>query len=260
MKPHPEKPADSLSLPAGEGFPLDPLAGLAGLIVVTFSVVSYGKYDLLPLFPYFLFPLFLLSGVGERRARVLRRTLFLMPLAVLIGAANPFLDTIPRDLGLGVVLAGGWISLAGIIIRFLICVASALALTAAIPFADICRAARRMGLPSALMGILLFLWRYLSLLLEEGARLRRARAARAGGNPTWRSAAGIIGNLFLRTLDRAERIHGAMLARGFQGEVPALHERHLTREDWAFLALVGGAALGWRLLSPSFLPPPGVVL
>ena len=260
MKPYPEKPTESLSLPAGKGFPLDPLTGLAGLIVVTFSVVSYGKYDLLPLFPYFLFPLFLLSEVGRSRNRVLRRTLLLMPLAVLIGAANPFLDRIPRDLGMGIVLAGGWVSLAGIVIRFLICVASALALTAAIPFADICRAARRMGLPSALMGILLFLWRYLSLLLEEGARLRRARAARAGGNPTWRSAAGIIGNLFLRTLDRAERTHGAMLARGFQGEIPALHTRRMTGEDWAFLALVGGAALGWRLLSPGFLPPPGVAL
>ncbi len=241
-----------------ESFP-DPLAALLGLLVVVFSVVSFGKYDLFPLFPYFLFPLFLLRLAPARAPAVVRRTLLLMPLAVLVGAANPFLDTLPRSLAPGLSLPGGWISFTGILVRFLLCVGSALALTAAIPFAEIVRASRRAGLPAPLTSVLLFLWRYLSLLLEEAGRMGRARAARAGGRPTWRSAAGIIGNLFLRTLDRADRIHQAMLARGFHGPLPSPRESRMKSEDWAFLALCAGAALGWRLLAPSLLPSPEVL-
>ncbi len=247
------------ALAGGRDLSLDPLAGLLGLLAVIFSVVSFGKYDLLPLFPYFLFPFFLLRLVPGRAGPVARRTLLLMPLAVLVGAANPFLDTLPRTLLPGVVLPGGWISFAGILVRFLLCVGSALALTAVFPFAELVRATRRMGLPHPLTSVLLFLWRYLSLLLEETNRMTRARAARAGGRPTWRSAAGIIGNLFLRTLERAERIHASMLSRGFDGTLPALDERRMTMEDWAFLALCAGAALGWRLLAPGWIPAPEVL-
>ncbi len=263
MNPALEKLPPSLAaLPAredGKESNLDPLAGLLALLAVVFSAVSFGKYDLLPLFPYLLFPLFLLAQAPAKAGAVVRRTLYLMPLAVLVGAANPFLDTIPRNLGIGAVLPGGWISFAGILVRFLICVGSALALTATIPFAEIVRATRRAGLPAPLAAVLLFLWRYLSLLLEETARMGRARAARAGGKPTWRSAAGIIGNLFLRTLDRAERIHSAMLSRGFHGPIPTLRERRMKSEDWAFLALCAGAALGWRLLAPGLIPTPEVL-
>ena len=259
MNPALEKLPSSFAPAGGKEFSLDPLAGLLGLLAVVFSVVSFGKYDVFPLFPYFLFPLFLLAGAPHRAGAVIRRTLYLMPFAVLVGAANPFLDTLPRSLGMGLTLPGGWISFTGILVRFMICVGSALALTAAFPFAEIVRATRRAGLPAPLAGVLLFLWRYLSLLLEESGRMGRARAARAGGRPTWRSAAGIIGSLFLRTLDRAERIHAAMLSRGFHGPLPSLRERKMKVDDWAFLALCAGAALGWRLLAPGLIPLPEAI-
>ena len=59
------------------------------------------------------------------------------------------------------------------------------------------------------------------MLADEAARMRRARACRTfapGRRRAWRTAATVIGQLFLRASDRAERIYDAMRARGW--EVP----------------------------------------
>ena len=49
-----------------------------------------------------------------------------------------------------------------------------------------------------------------------------------------------MGTLFLRTVERAERIYGAMLARGFRGEVPSMRREALRPADAFFLLAAGG--------------------
>ena len=51
----------------------------------------------------------------------------------------------------------------------------------------------------------------------------------------------MIGHLLLRTLDRAQRIHLAMLSRGFDGKIHLLRPVHLHGRDVAFF-------LGWSIL------------
>ena len=93
---------------------------------------------------------------------------------------------------------------------------------------------------------LLFLYRYLFVLMEEAMRVVRARDMRSFG----KRGAGMrvfvrsVGTLFLRTVERAERIYGAMLARGFRGEVPSMRREALRGSDAAFvLAAVSFFAL-----------------
>jgi cobalt/nickel transport system permease protein len=67
--------------------------------------------------------------------------------------------------------------------------------------------------------------RYRFVLLDELDRMATARRARTfarGRELPWRTLGGLIGLLFLRTFERAERVHGAMVARGWQGTL-----RHL---------------------------------
>jgi len=77
--------------------------------------------------------------------------------------------------------------------------------------------------PRLLVSQLRFLYRYLFLLLDEAMHLRQARTARdAGRGPLavrWRASAGLIGVLFVRTLEQAERTHLAMIARGYDGTI-----------------------------------------
>ena len=80
-------------------------------------------------------------------------------------------------------------------------------------------------MPHVLVAIASFMIRYLELVAGELGRMRIAMASR-GHDPRWihqaRPIASSAGALFIRTYERGERVHAAMVARGFNGEMPAL--------------------------------------
>jgi cobalt/nickel transport system permease protein len=140
----------------------------------------------------------------------------------------------------------GVIRFASILARSLLAVSVAILLTATTPFADLLHAFRHLRLPGSLVGVLAFMYRYLFVLGEEVARLQRARQARSA-RPRQRTGVrrllwqgrvvgGMVGQLFLRSLERGERVHQAMLARGYRGHIYTLTPHAITRQDWLFAA------------------------
>jgi cobalt/nickel transport system permease protein len=91
------------------------------------------------------------------------------------------------------------------------------------------------------------------VMVDEAIRLMRARAARSGaidragvksGGPlVWRAkvTGGMAGNLFIRSIDRGERIYDAMAARGYDGEVRAFPLPPVSSASW--MVLLGGLSL-----------------
>lgn len=74
--------------------------------------------------------------------------------------------------------------------------------------------------PPLLVAILASMYRYISVLMREFNAMRRAAACRNwSGSDRWqrRVIGNMMGSLFIRTYDRGERVHQAMLARGYQG-------------------------------------------
>ena len=105
-------------------------------------------------------------------------------------------------------------------------VTAAVVLTATTPPLRLLEALRALRVPAMLVAIVMLMYRYLFVLVDEAQSLMRARTARSaaigpksGGSLVWRakSAGGMAGSLFIRTLDRSERIYMAMLARGYDG-------------------------------------------
>ena len=105
-------------------------------------------------------------------------------------------------------------------------VTAAVVLTATTPSLRLLEALRALRVPAVLVAIVMLMYRYLFVLVDEAQSLMRARTARSaaigpksGGSLVWRakSAGGMAGSLFIRTLDRSERIYMAMLARGYDG-------------------------------------------
>ena len=90
---------------------------------------------------------------------------------------------------------------------------------------EILRGAERLGLPRQLVAIAGFALRYFTVIADELRRMRLARTQR-GDNARWiwqsRAATKGIGALAVRTFERGERVHVAMLARGYDGRMPAL--------------------------------------
>jgi len=105
------------------------------------------------------------------------------------------------------------------ILKSNLCIFTLLLLTWTTPFYDILQELRRLHLPAVMLTTLMLMYRYLPVLLEESRRMQRARASRTFARQrrlVWQNLSTIIGHLFVRSADRAERIYLAMCARGWK--------------------------------------------
>jgi cobalt/nickel transport system permease protein len=218
---------------------LDPRAKTLATVAFIITVVSYPKYAVAPLIPLSIYPLVLVILGQVPVGVILKRTLAVSPFAVLVGIFNPLFDTQPIAQIAGIKISGGWISFASIVLRFFLTVSAALALVATTSFPRICQGLDALRMPRAFIVQMLFLYRYLFVLIEEAVRLRRARDLRRFGRRRGlrpRVAASLIGVLFVRTYERAERIYLAMCARGFDGHVRLAQRLHFDWKDGIFVA------------------------
>ena len=208
------------------------------LVTLTFivAVMSFDRHAVAPLLAFFVFPIVVVALAGLPMAFMLRKLAFVLPLALVIGLPNALFDRqVILQLG-GVEVTGGWLSLLSIVLRALLAAAAALALVAVTGFPVLCHALGRLGVPQPLVVQLLFLYRYLTVLAEEALRMTTARDQRSGGHPlSMRQYGSLVGGLLLRTWSRAERIHQAMCARGFDGRMPGGRPSHFGASAWAWL-------------------------
>lgn len=109
--------------------------------------------------------------------------------------------------------------------RAAIALGAAVILVSTTPFPDLLRALRQLRLPDVVTLSLALAYRFLYVLTDEAGRLRRAarsRNAGAGSASRRRLLIGITAATLQRSLDRSDRVHQAMLSRGYTGEMPAL--------------------------------------
>jgi cobalt/nickel transport system permease protein len=116
---------------------------------------------------------------------------------------------------------------ASILIKNGLALVTMLVLAGTTPFPRLLSALRRLGVPPVLVATLQFMDRYRYVLLDELDRMvtaRRARTFRRRGALSWSLLGGLIGMLFLRTFERGERVHDAMIARGWSGVIRNLDD------------------------------------
>jgi len=215
-------------------------------------VMSFPRYDVAALTPFLLYPAALI-GAGRIPPRfILRKILLAAPFALFVGMLNPFLDRQPIAAVGPLVITGGWFSFASILLRFVLTVSAALALVACTGMYRLGAGLEQLGVPRVFVSQLLFLYRYLFVVAAEGATMVRAVALRSAGSRSLplRVYGSLVGHLLLRSMDRAERIHRAMAARGFNGEIRVLRASSFRWTDWAFV--IGwlaffAAARAWNL-------------
>jgi len=234
----------SLDALAGRDTPLarlDARAKVVTTLVFIVIVVSFDRYAVAAMLPLAVFPV-VLAVLGDVPAAPLaRKVLLAAPFAVLVGIFNPLLDRAPMLAFGDATVSAGWVSFASILVRFALSVSAALVLVASTGMHTLCVALARLGVPQALTAQLLFLFRYAFVLGAEASRSATARELRSGGRALALSAYGPLGgHLLLRAFERAQRIHLAMIARGFDGELRSLRTLHWSWRDTSFV-------LGWSV-------------
>jgi cobalt/nickel transport system permease protein len=113
------------------------------------------------------------------------------------------------------------------------------------PYSSVLAAASALGVPDLLVQTTALVYRYLAVLRERAQAMLASARARGWGrsSPDRVAVAGsLLGALLVRSLDRSERVHRAMLARGYTGRFPALREMRMRPADWL---AAGAFAVGW---------------
>lgn len=108
------------------------------------------------------------------------------------------------------------------------------------------QALQRLRMPHLLVSIIAFMIRYAEIVVAELSRMRVARESRAfvGRGPrAWPVLARSAGALFIRCYERGERVHLAMLSRGYAGRLLIGGDRAATRADVAVAGALPGCAL-----------------
>jgi cobalt/nickel transport system permease protein len=105
---------------------------------------------------------------------------------------------------------------------------------------------QKLKLPPVLVQIMAFMLRYTDVVGDDMRRMKIARESRgfeAKGLGTLRIVAQSAGALFIRSYERGERVHLAMLSRGYTGSLPILDAPVATARMWATASLLPFAAL-----------------
>lgn len=228
---------------------LDPLCKLFMTLFYIGMVISFHKYDITGLFFMLLFPV-----IGYQAALLPVRTCFyrlryVMPLVCAVGVLNPFFD---REvlLTLGRLhITGGVISMLTLMMKGIFSLMASFLLMATTRIEDLCRALRRIHVPKTIVSLLLLTFRYTDVLLEQVSVMTDAyhlRAPRQKGI-AFKAWGSFLGQLLLRSVDRADALYDSMILRGFHGEFHYVVQAKTSRYSILWLLLFAVAVTASRL-------------
>ena len=182
--------------------------------------------DWLPAFAGYLAVLVAVVAVSRVPATYLLRRMVVEVPFVVFALLMPFIATGPRVDVLGVAvsqpgLAAAW----ALLVKGTLGVLASLTLAATTEPRDLLAGLERLRVPNLLVQIMGFMVRYLDVVTDEMRRMRVARESRgftARDVRHWPVIARSAGALFIRSYERGERVHLAMLSRGYTGTMPRL--------------------------------------
>lgn len=227
------------------------LAKLLVTITYVFVTASFDKYDFSGLIVMVLYPvlLFTISDISFKTCLYKLRFLFVLVCAV--GILNPFLDrTVLFRVG-SVTVTGGWVSLFTLMLKGVLCLSASFLLAATTSIDKLCAALRMVHCPKMIVTLILLTYRYVLLMIEEVANMTVAYELRAPGqrgihHSAWGS---FLGQLLLRSMDRAEELYGSMLLRGFHGEFHYAGSAPMRWKDWCYTVLAIGGIIFCRVVN-----------
>lgn len=202
---------------------LNQIHPLVKLILTIFYItvtVSIPKYDMQRTLSMLLYPLvvFVIGEIPVKES--LYRLRVVLPLVCIVGILNPFFDHTPITRLGNLIITGGIISMLTLMIKGVLTVLASYLLIATTSVEKICYALQLLHLPKIFVVQILLIFRYITVLLREAKRVMNAYMLRAPGQKgiAFEAWGPLLGQMLLRSMDRAEVLYQSMCVRGFQGE------------------------------------------
>ena len=231
----------------------DPRAKIVGTILYTATVALLGSFTpLLFALAFSVIMLFTarlsLAAVGRRLLLVNGFTLFLwITLPLTYGGEHYY------TLGLLNLSWEGIILAAQITLKTNSIILAIIALLTTSTIAELGSGLDRLRFPKKICFLLLYSYRYIFVIHQEYSRLLRAARMRSFSPSTnlhtYKTFAHLFGMTLVKSYNRAQRVHQAMLLRGFNGNLVSLYHYRFTLGDLTFLILLLFSILSLILIS-----------
>lgn len=189
---------------------LNPLLKLIVTIAYIYAVVSFDKYAFIPLVLMSLIPIVIYILARIRISTCFYKLRIIMPFILMVGVFNPIIEG-----------ETGLVSMFTLMIKGVLSLMMSFIFVATTPIDSLCNSLRRVHFPKFLVTLLLLTYRYLGVLTHEISIMSDAYHLRApkqkGIAPkAWGS---FLGQLLLRSMDKAQEIYNSMMLRGYGVEV-----------------------------------------
>lgn len=197
-----------------------PLSKLVVTLTYMILVMSFNKYNLTGLAGMSIY-LVVISITGEISLKKAAYNLrFILVTICAVGIANPILDRhLLYHIG-SIPVTSGMLSMVTLIMKAAMAVFASYILIETTSMENICYAMRKLHIPKILVTLIMLIYRYIILMLKETERISQAYSLRAPKQKgihysAWGS---VVGQMLLRSMDRAQMVYDSMTVRGFNGD------------------------------------------
>nr|WP_312577656.1 cobalt ECF transporter T component CbiQ [Sedimentibacter sp.] len=216
---------------------IHPLVKLIISILYIIITVSFGKYEIINLIPLLIYPVVVFNLGDIPFIPIFKRALIVLPIVLGMGIFNPIVDKEPIIIFANVFIAKGWISYLSLILKCFFAVICALLFISTTSIDNISMALGKLHVPKIFIMQFLLTYRYIYVLLEEFARIWTAYSLRAPKQKgiQYRAWGSLLGQLLMRTYDRAQNIYFCMVLRGYNMENYECKGEVLHLNDYIYL-------------------------
>lgn len=216
---------------------LNPLAKFITTIVYIFTVMSFDKSNMTGLVFFALYPVIMLRVSGISIGECIYRLRVAIPFVLLIGLTNPFFDRKPLFY-IGIIsITSGMVSMTTLFLKGMFCLMATFVLVATTGIDKICRALRMIHVPKIIVTLIHMIYRYITVMMEEISVMSMSYHLRAPSHKgihysAWGS---FLGQLLLRSMDKAEELYSSMCLRGFMGDFRHAKIKKADVRDYCFV-------------------------
>lgn len=213
------------------------------------TVISFSKYNLEGLFGMAVYPIILMITADIPVLESLKRLRLILLLVCVVGISNPFLER-RTMLYLGnFPVSAGMISMVTLMMKGSFAVFASYILVISTSMDDLCSGMRKLHVPKTFVTILSLIYRYIIVMLQEAECIIQAYELRAPKQRGihYKAWGTLLGQLLLRSVDRAEDVYQSMMLRGFHGEFYG-HMQKLDGKSLCYLMVWSAYLLLFRFI------------
>ncbi|WP_054749737.1 cobalt ECF transporter T component CbiQ [Ruminiclostridium josui] len=233
---------------------IHPLVKLIVTLAYIGILASFDRYEVFALVPFIMYPAAVMIICEIPVGKIIKRVLALEPFIIVAGILNPILDKNTIYIGT-VSISSGWLTLISLIIKSTLMVSAGFLLIASTGIDDIAGAMSLVKVPSIFVLLFLLTYRYIFVLMDEAERLIKGYTLRAPGQrgvkiKIWGP---MIGQLLLRSFNRAQIIYQSMVLKGYNGKYSVSADKSFRYAEGIYLLVCVAFFIMSRLINIPWL-------